>query len=53
MEKLEQLGEDLANLSEDELQKLAAILLHNHGGAVGLTDSTGDPVPPDPTHPHP
>lgn len=50
---LEEQAEKLVGLSEGELQKLAAILLHKHGGVVGLTDSSGDPVPPDPTHPHP
>ena len=51
MEKLEQLGEDLAGLSQDELQNLAGILLEKHGGIVGLTDVSGDPVSP-PTGPH-
>lgn len=52
-EYLEELAEKLVGLSEDELQKLAAILKHNHRGVVGLSDTNGDPVPPDPTHPKP
>lgn len=49
---LEEQAEKLASLSEDELKTLAGILLNKHGGVVGLTDASGDPVSP-PTGPHP
>jgi hypothetical protein len=50
-QELKEVAEKLASYGEAELQKLSAILLHDCQSLVGLT-ADGDPVPPDPTHPH-
>lgn len=48
-QELKDIASKLAGYGEAELQKLAAILLHDCQSAIGLT-SNGDPVPVDPTH---
>lgn len=49
-QELKDVASKLAGYGEAELQKLAAILLHDCESAIGVTKN-GDPVPPDPTHP--
>lgn len=53
MYDIQSIADILSGLSDQELKQLSTVLVDhpNNINKIGLT-SDGDPVPPDPTHPH-